>query len=107
MATIVRLATVEDAEAVRRVSDEAFATARSVYRPNTAALASLAALTPMLERLVAEDAGQLIGTVRFGVAGDVVRVIGLAAHPEWRLRGVARSLLDALIPVARHHDCRA
>jgi predicted N-acetyltransferase YhbS len=107
MAIVVRMANTEDADAVRRVGEEAFAEVRSIYRPNPAAVANLAALTPALERLVAEDMGQVIGTVRFGVFGDLLRVIGLAVLPQWRRRGAARNLLETLAIIARQRNCRA
>lgn len=106
MAHLVRLATADDAEAVRRVGEAAFADHRGIYQPNDAAVANLATLAPALERLVAESSNAIVGTVRFGRAGGVMRVIGLAVHPRWRLRGVARALIDAVHGIARIHQCR-
>jgi len=107
MATLVRMAKPRDAEAARRVGDEAFATVRSVYHPNSAAYANLSAVAPTLERLVAEDDGQVVGTVRFGVSGDCLRVIGLAVLPQFQRRGVARALVHELARVAKAKGCRA
>src|SRR5438309_9654292 len=107
MATPIRTATHIDEDAARRVEEEAFATLRSVYRPNAAAHTNLFAIAPALERLVAEDDGQIVGTVRFGVFGDRLRVIGLAVVPTFRRRGVARALIEELARVARLKGCRA
>jgi predicted N-acetyltransferase YhbS len=107
MATSIRMATPTDAAAAERVEEEAFATVRSIYRPNAAAHANRFAIAPTLERLVAEVDGRIVGTVRFGVFGDRLRVIGLAVLPELRRRGVARALVEELARVAKLKGCRA
>jgi predicted N-acetyltransferase YhbS len=107
MATSIRMATPTDADAAGRVEEEAFATVRSIYRPNAAAHANRFAIAPTLERLVAEVDGRIVGTVRFGVFGDRLRVIGLAVLPELRRRGVARALVEELARVAKLKGCRA
>lgn len=103
----VRKAGPDDEEAVRRVGDEAFSALRSIYRPNAAAHASLVAAAPSLDRLVAEDADEIVGTVRFGVSGDRLRVIGLAVDVRHRRRGVARMLTEELVRIAGDRGCRA
>ena len=107
MATLVRMARPEDQEAVRRVSDEAFATVRPVYRPNPAAHSNLSAIAPALERLIAEEDGHVVGTARFGVFDDCLRVIGLGVPPPFRRRGVARALIEQLARLAKDKGCRA
>src|SRR5688572_26107606 len=100
MTTLVRAARPEDESAVRRVGEAGFATMRSLYSPNPAAHASLAVIALSLERLVAEVDGQVVGTVRYGVFENRLRVIGLVVLPTARRRGVARVLVDALATVA-------
>jgi ribosomal protein S18 acetylase RimI-like enzyme len=107
MATSVRMATPTDAAATLHVEEEAFATVRSLYRPNDAARANLSAIAPALERLVAEVDGRVVGTVRFGVFGDRLRVIGLAVVPTFRRCGVARALVEELTRVGKLKGCRA
>lgn len=107
MAILVRVARPEDAEAVRRVGEDAFATVRSIYRPNAAAQTNVSAMSAALERLIADDNGQIVGTVRFGVFEDCLRVIGLAVPTQCRRRGVARALIDELTRIARDRGCRA
>ena len=104
---VVRTATREDEELARRVGDEAFATVRSVYRPAPKATANTAAISPALERLVAEDGDQIVGTVRFRVLDDRLRVVALAVVPSCRRRGVARALVDQLMVIAKDRGCRA
>jgi len=107
MTLVVRIATSQDTEAARRVGDEAFATVRSVYRPSPQATTNLATISPALERLVAEDGDQIVGTVRFRVLEGCLRVIALAVPPQCRRRGVARMLIDRLTVIAKDRECRA
>jgi len=104
---LVRPAEDRDAEAVRRLGEAAFAANRSTYRPKPSTVAALTVSVPTLQRLVAEHAGELVGSVRHGVSGDVLRVIGLAVSPPWHRRGVARSLLQALADIGRQRGRRA
>jgi ribosomal protein S18 acetylase RimI-like enzyme len=107
MTLVVRTATKEDEAAAQRIADEAFETVRSVYRPSPAATTNLAAISPELERLVAEDGERIVGTVRFHVLDGRLRVMALAVLPQCRRRGVARALVDRLMVIAEERDCRA
>src|SRR5262245_49882752 len=107
MAISVRFAKTEDEEAAGRVSNEAFAAMRRFYRPNPAAQANLSAIAPALERLVAEDGGQIVGTVRFGIFDGCLRVIGLAVLPRFQRRGVARALIGELARLAKDKGYRS
>src|SRR5262249_8732335 len=71
-----------------------------------AARASIAALTPEPQRLVAEEDGRIVGTVCFRVDGDLLRVMGLAVLPLCRHRGIARSLVRCLAGIAEERKCR-
>jgi ribosomal protein S18 acetylase RimI-like enzyme len=99
MALVVRAAGPVDDEAARRVAALAFETVRAVYRPSPAAVATASEIE--LERLVAIADGDVVGTVRFGVADERLRVIGLAVLPACRRRGIARALLDELARIAQ------
>jgi len=107
MAISVRFANTEDEEAAGRVSEEAFAAVRRFYRPNPAAHANLSAIAPALERLVAEDGGPIVGTVRFGIFDGCMRVVGLAVPPRFQRRGVARALIEEVARLARDKGCRS
>jgi GNAT superfamily N-acetyltransferase len=107
MTISVRLAKTEDGEAAGRVSDEAFADVRRIYHPSPAARTNLSAIAPTLERLVAEDGVQIVGTVRFSIIDACLRVIGLAVLPQFQRRGVARALIAELARLARDKGCRA
>ena len=107
IAILVRAAEDGDAEQVRLVGEATFAAVRSIHHPKPSTVATLAATTPTLPRLVAEQAGQVVGSVRYAVSDDVVRVIGLAVFPPLHRRGIARRILEALSEVGRRHSCRA
>jgi ribosomal protein S18 acetylase RimI-like enzyme len=92
-----------------------------VYQPNATALANRAAMAPALDRLVAIQScipetsidsspppdERIVGTVRWGVFDDCLRVIALAVHPAARRRGIARQLVEELANIARQRRCRA
>jgi ribosomal-protein-alanine N-acetyltransferase len=57
--------------------------------------------------LVAVDvAGRVVGYAVTMTAGDVVDLQRIGVDPAWRRRGVARSLLDALLSAARRSAVR-
>jgi len=107
MAISVRLARPEDENALQRVGEEAFAAVRRLYRPGPAALENLSKIAPVLERLVADDNGQVVGTVRYGTFNDCLRVIGLGVVPQFQRRGIARALVEELARLAKEKGCRA
>ena len=84
MTICVRMARPEDADSIRQVGDQAFEPVHSLYRPNPAALANLSAMVPAVERMLAELDGKVVGTVRYGVVDDCLRVIGLAVLPRFQ-----------------------
>ena len=89
----VRDSQPEDVEAVARVDASARATLRETYRPNQKALAHKQSITRELRRLVATSGGTLVGTTRYYVDGDAMRLIGLGVHRGFRRQGVARALV--------------
>ena len=99
----IRSAHEADAAAIQRIVDAAFAPLRQIYRPSPAQIANVATLT--LERLVACEGEQLVGTVRFTVEGERLRVIGLAVDPSVQRRGVARALVEQLVAIALARGC--
>jgi ribosomal protein S18 acetylase RimI-like enzyme len=105
MAISVRFAKTEDDEAVGCVSGEAFAGVRRLYSPNPTARAHLSTIAPRLERLVAEDGAQIVGTLRFGRFDGCMRIIGLAVLPRFQRRGVARALIEEVARLAWDRGC--
>ena len=103
---VVRPAHSGDGEAAQRVFDAAFASVRRIYRPNPEMIAQVDALVPPLERLVAEHDGEVVGTVRFRVDGEHLRVIGLAVVPASQRQGIARALVERLAEIAVERSCR-
>lgn len=92
----VRDARSDDADRVSVICEAAFAPLRSIYRPTDAAIARQTERTQMGTRLVAEFAGALAATVQYDQHADHVHVIGLAVHPAYQQRGIARALLDEI-----------
>jgi len=101
----VRAARPDEETAARAVAAAAFETQRTVYRPSAEAIAHASQLA--LERLVALAGGELVGTARWGIEGDRLRVIGLAVLPGHRRRGIARALVEELAGIARDSGCSA
>lgn len=92
----VRDARNDDAERVAVTCEAAFAPLRSIYRPKGEAIARQAERVQTGTRLVAELAGTLVGTVQYDLHTRQLHVIGLAVHPDYQRRGVARCLLDEI-----------
>ena len=91
---LIREATPADAAAATTVFETAFAPLRSIYRPTGAALARQAERAQVGTRLVAEIDGTIVATVQYDLHADHIHVIGLAVHPDFQRKGIARHLLD-------------
>ncbi|WP_278471392.1 GNAT family N-acetyltransferase [Gimesia maris] len=91
---LIREATPADAAAATTVSETAFAPLRSIYRPTGAALARQAERAQAGTRIVAELDGPIVATVQYDLHADHIHVIGLAVHPDFQRKGIARQLLD-------------
>lgn len=95
----IRRATEADADAMRRLWDDFSAEAH--YTPYPSAPFELALLTDHVA-LVAEDAGEPVGTVYANVSSPHFGfVFGLYTRPEARRRGVARALMREIAVVLR------
>jgi predicted N-acetyltransferase YhbS len=102
----IRSATTADADDVAAVFEAAFAPLRSIYRPTGEAAARQGERGKAGVRLVAELDGRVVGTVQFDSHEKHVHVIGLAVHPAFQRKGVARRLLDWIVdyaPTLGHH----
>lgn len=97
----VRNETTEDMDGIRAVDAAATATLRQTYRPNEKAMDNKSIISAHLQRLVAVSDGTIIGTVRYHVEEQSLRVIGLGVHPNSRHRGVARELIQFLERIGR------
>ncbi|QDT93320.1 GNAT family N-acetyltransferase [Gimesia algae] len=91
---LIREATPADAAEVTTVFETAFAPLRSIYRPTGAALARQAERAQTGTRLVAEIDGKIVATVQYDLHAEHIHVIGLAVHPDFQRKGIARQLLD-------------
>lgn len=94
---LIREAIPDDAIDVSEVFAAAFAPLRSIYRPTSEAEARQAERANEGTRLVAEINQQIVGTVQFASHTKHVHVIGLAVHPDFHRRGVARRMIEWIV----------
>lgn len=104
---LVRPARPEDERAVCAVDELATATLRQAYRPNAVALANREVVVSRMSRLVAMIDDQVVGTVLYDIGNGSVRLVGLGVHSDYRQRGVARAMVDALRDVGERAGAEA
>ena len=80
---------------------------RKVYRPTDAALRQRTKIASDLRVLVAEIDRQVVGVVRYRIAGTRLSLLGLGVDPAARRRGVASALVHQLECIARDRACTA
>ncbi len=96
----IRRARLADEPAAAAVSAHAFASVRGVYQPMTASPPTVTASGERLVRWVAQREGEVLGTVRCRFEPHRLHLIGLAVHPSFQRRGVARAIVEHLGRVA-------
>lgn len=92
----VRPVSVDDHAEIQKVQAAATATLRQVYRPGKRAIENKARISSSLRGLVAVADGRIVGTVQYYVNSRSLRAIGLGVLPDYRQKGVARSLIRCL-----------
>jgi N-acetylglutamate synthase-like GNAT family acetyltransferase len=95
---LIRQATDHDNAAAELVAQRAFDELRSIYRPKHGISSS--SDSPMC-RLVAESCDRIVGTVRYEIESEQLRLRGLAVELAWRHRGIARALIERLDVLAK------
>jgi ribosomal protein S18 acetylase RimI-like enzyme len=101
MQIVVREAEAGDGQTVAKISAAAFAELRKVHRPAASAISARRNLASELTRLVAISENRVVGTLEYRQEDDRIHLIGLAVHPDFRRRGVARQLVSFLAGAAR------
>ena len=103
----IRRARDEDADGVRTICEHMTVFLRQFYRPTDDAYARRARTEGQRQRLVALDAGHIVGTVEYLTDGQVLRVVGLVVHERHRRTGIARALVERLASMSVDMGCRA
>jgi GNAT superfamily N-acetyltransferase len=93
----IREASVSDSAEVAEVFNAAFTPLRSIYRPTDEAAACQTERIAEGTRIVAEFSRRIVGTVQFVNHKKNVHLIGLAVHPEFQRKGVARYLIEWIV----------
>jgi ribosomal protein S18 acetylase RimI-like enzyme len=108
----IRKARPDEAEAIHRVLATAFQGLRGRGYSHRALEAAVISPEEIGQReargghvLVAEAAGQIVGTVSGLEEHEALHVCSLAVHPDWQGRGIARRLMEALEDIARQQAC--
>ena len=97
---IVRIAKPEDSKEIQEITILTDEILRRVYRPNETALKHKTCLERRLTRLVATFDGKIAGTVQYYLSENRLHIIGLAVHPDFHRKGVARKMIDCLAEIA-------
>jgi predicted N-acetyltransferase YhbS len=97
---VVRECREEEMEEAKRVSSEAFEEHRRVYRPSPQALGAKREIERTLNRLVALDGGNVVGTVQYWILDDRLHLVGLAVHPSRQRQGIGLELLKRVRELA-------
>jgi ribosomal protein S18 acetylase RimI-like enzyme len=107
----IRAAGINDAEAVARCLESAFAPYREQYSPDGFAdtVLSPAGVRERLLRmslLIAMVSGQTAGTIGYSLNGSEGHLRGMAVLPEFQGKGVAEALLHAAEAELKRQGCR-
>ena len=96
----IREKAVTDKHRVAEIIDLATADLRRVYRraTNTGTPGVNAEITPIT--LVAVEASLIVGVVDYCIEPDSLYIRCLAIHPQYRRRGIARALIQAIEEIA-------
>jgi N-acetylglutamate synthase-like GNAT family acetyltransferase len=90
MCSSIRVATSDDEPAAACLERRVFEDLRQIYKPKVSAAQ---ATSPGI-RVIAESADRrIIGTVRYEIDGDMIRLRGLAVEGRHRRAGIGRALV--------------
>ncbi len=102
-----RIALPNDVDVIRTIRHRSFATLRDTYTPNADTQSSDSMGTRARYEIVAVVADQFAGVVSATIDGSALRLSGLAVLPEFRRRGIARSLIEHAWRVAVDTNCES
>ena len=87
-------------EEATRVSSEAFEAHRAVYRPSPQAMSAKREMERTLDRLVALDGNDVVGTVQYWTLDDRLHLVGLSVRPDRQRQGIGLELLKRVREIA-------
>lgn len=102
----LRQAIPEDAEAIHQLTLDAYLEYQSTEAPSSVFAERAETLqermtTHQVQAIVAEQEGNIVGSVRYQLDDEQLYFFRLAVHPDARQQGIATMLLDHLETIAR------
>lgn len=107
-----RIALPNDVDVIRTIRHRSFATLRDTYTPNADTQSSDSKRSDSMGtraryEIIAAVVDEFAGVVSATIDGSALRLSGLAVLPEFRRRGIARSLIDHAWRVAVDTNCES
>lgn len=103
---IIRNELPTDVDDLAQVNQSALATLRQTYRPNQKAIAKRQETSKSLNRLVAVLNNRVVGSVEYRLNSDRLHLMSLEVHSDFRRKGVARQLVEALFQIGKSLGAR-
>lgn len=97
----------EDSKDLLVVKDQMKRFLRKVYRPTQAGYENRSRIEKELKRIVAISERKVIGTSQYYFDENYMRILGLTVHEDYRLKGIARSIVNHIIELANNKGCIA
>ena len=98
---IIRKELPTDVDDLAQVNQSALATLRQTYHPNQKALAKRRETAKSPNRLVTVLNNRVVGSVEYRINSDRLHLMSLEVHSDFRRKGVAGSLVEALCQIGK------
>jgi N-acetylglutamate synthase-like GNAT family acetyltransferase len=95
----------DDSDDLSIIQDQMNQFLRKVYRPTKAGYENRSRIERSLNRIVAISEGKVVGTSQYYFDEKILRILGLAVREDYRLKGVARSIINHITELANSSDC--
>lgn len=97
----------EDSNDLLIIKDQMNRFLRKVYRPTQTGYENRSRIARALKRIVAISEGKVVGTSQYYFDEKFLRILGLAVREDYRLKGLARSIINHIIDLAKNSGCIA